>query len=92
MNNIAALGQDFEVAGIKLDGSMEAAAALIQKGAKALTVDSTGNIKVALGKIGVDFEAGSGEMSSGINAGIASMAKSQVKMLDGMIRLLEVIV
>lgn len=92
MNNLAALGDDIEVAGVKLDGSLEAAAKLIEKGASALTVDSAGNVKVALGDIGVDFKAGAGDMSKGIDAGIKEMAQSQVQMLDGLIALLEVIV
>ena len=99
LNNLAgrmqdgmSLGEDIEGNAIKLDGSLESAAKLIEKGASALTVDSTGKIKVALGDIGIDFEAGSGEMSDGIDAGIKEIANSQIKMLDGMIRLLEVIV
>jgi len=92
MNNIAALGGEFEVAGIKLDGSMEAAAKLIEKGASALVTTNTGEIKVALGDIGIDFKAGTGEMSKGIDAGVKAMAKSQVEMLDGLIAMLELIV
>ena len=92
MNNLAALGDDIEVAGVKLDGSMEAAAALIEKGASALTVDSAGNVKVALGDIGVDFKAGTDTMSKGIDKGIDQMADSQIAMLDALIALLEAIV
>ena len=92
MNNIAALGGEFEVAGVKLDGSLEAAAELIQKGANALTSTDTGEIKVSLGDIGVNFKAGSGDMSNGIDAGLKAMAQSQIDMLDGLIQMLEAIV
>jgi hypothetical protein len=93
MGNMAKVtGKEFELAGITIDGSLENTAALIEKGASALTVDSTGNLKVALGDIGIDFEAGAGQMSSGIETGIQEMARSQVDMLDGLIALLELIV
>ena len=92
INNLAALGEPIELAGVKLDGSMEAAAKLIQKGAEALTVDSAGNVKVALGDIGIDFKTGTGDMSKGIDIGIKNMAKSQVDMLNALISLLEAIV
>ena len=99
LNNLAGrmsdgmvLGKDIEGNAIKLDGSLESASALIQKGASALTVDAAGNIKVALGDIGIKFKAGAGEMSTNIDAGIDLMADSQISMLDGMIALLEAIV
>lgn len=92
MNNIAALGGEFEVAGVKLNGSMEAAAELIQKGANALVATKTGDLKVAMGDIGVEFKAGAGGMKQGIDDGIKAMAQSQIDMLDGMIQMLETIV
>ena len=72
------IGTDIHGKAIKLDGSMESAAALIEAGANALTADSTGNIKVALGDIGIDFKAGSDALSNGIDYGLHEMAKSQV--------------
>lgn len=92
MNNIAALGGEFEVAGVKLNGSMKAAAELIQKGANALVATKTGDLKVAMGDIGVEFKAGAGGMKQGIDDGIKAMAQSQIDMLDGMIQMLETIV
>ena len=92
MNNIAALGGDIEFAGHTLDGSLEAAAALIQKGADSLVVTDTGEIKVALSKISVDFESGADAFSGNVTEGIQALAKSQSKMLDGLIKLLEAVV
>ena len=92
MNNIAALGGEFEVAGIKLNGSMEAASKLIQKGAEALIATKTGKLQVAMGDIGVEFKKGAGGMKQGIDDGIKAMAQSQIDMLDGMIQMLETIV
>jgi len=48
MNNLAALGGPIEFAGQTLDGSLEAASALIEKGAASLVATNTGDIKVAL--------------------------------------------
>ena len=93
MNNIAGLsGQQIELAGITLDGKMESAAALIEKGAEALSVTADGSIKVDLGSIGIDFAAGADDLAANVNAGIKEMAQSQVQMLDGLIQLLETIV
>jgi len=92
MNNIAALGGDIEFAGMKLDGSLEAASALIQKGADSLVATSTGDIKVALSGMSIDFESGADAFSGGVTEGIQALAKSQVEMLDGMIQLLETVV
>ena len=92
MNNLAGLGKEIEVAGVTLDGSLEAASALIQKGVDTLTQADTGELMVSLGDMGIKFKAGSGEMSAGIEEGIHNLANSQVHMLDGMIALLETIV
>ena len=92
MNNIAKLGGDIEFAGVTLDGSLERASELIQKGADSLVVTDAGEVKVALQGISVDFETGADVFSGNVTEGIQAMAKSQVKMLDGMIQLLETIV
>ena len=92
MNNIAALGGNIEFAGETLDGSLEAASKLIQKGAASLVATNTGDIKVALSGMSLDFEAGANNFSSGVTDGIQAMAKSQIEMLDGMIQLLETVV
>ena len=93
MNNIAGTsGQTIEIAGVQLDGSMEAAAAAIQKGAKALKVTADGSIKVDLSGFGIDLAAGANSMQEGVDRGIDAIADSQIKMLDSMIQLMETIV
>lgn len=94
MNRMAGkVGSDFEFAGVKLDGSLEAAAALINKGIDALTLDtSTGELKVSLGKMSVGFEAGAEAMGANVEDGIEAIADAEIKMLDGMISVLETIV
>ena len=92
MGQAVTVGYDINKDAIQLDGSMESAAALIEKGAKALTTTDTGDIAVSLGDIGVSFQAGSSDMSAGIQSGLKEMADGQVEMLDGLIALLETIV
>jgi len=92
MNNLASESHKITFAGQELDGSLEAAAKLIEKGAASLVATNTGEIKVALSGMELDFEAGADAFSSGVTQGIQSLAKSQVKMLDGMIQLLETVV
>ena len=99
MNNIAGIskqtitfGRDIEGNAFELDGSLEAASALIQKGADSLVATSTGDIKVALSGMSIDFESGADAFSGGVTEGIQALAQSQVEMLDGMIQLLETVV
>ena len=92
MNNIAKLGGPIQFAGETLDGSLEAASKLIQKGADSLVATDTGEIKVALSGMSLNFEAGADAFSGGVTEGIQTLAKSQVDMLDGMIQLLETVV
>ena len=92
MNNIAALGGPIEIAGERLDGSLESAANLIQQGADALTAVDTGEIKVDLSRIGTGIASSAEMMNDGVTAGIKAMADSQVEMLDGLIAMLELIV
>lgn len=92
MNNIAALGGNIEFAGETLDGSLEAASKLIEKGASSLVATDTGEIKVALSGMALNFESGADAFSDDVTKGIKAMAQSQVKMLDGMIQLLETVV
>jgi len=92
LNNLAGISGDIELAGVTLNGSMEAAAELIEKGARALTTTDAGDIAVSLGDIGIDFKTGTGNMSEGIQEGVQELAQNQVEMLDSMISLLETIV
>ena len=99
LNNIAGMteqgitiGSKIEGNAVTLDGSLEKASQLIEKGAAALVATDTGEIKVSLGDIGIDFSDGSNTMADNVDAGIKAMAQSQMDMLDGLIQLLETIV
>ena len=92
LGDLAKLGGPIEVAGITLDGSMEKTAALIQKGAESLTTIDTGDLKVSLQAVGLDILGGANSLSSGVDKGMKEFAKSQIKMLDGAIAMLEAIV
>lgn len=92
LGNLAALGAPIELAGVRLDGSLEKTSELIQKGADSLTAVDTGELKVNIGKIGLDVLGGANELSDGVDAGIQAMARSQIDMLDGIIAMLEAVV
>ena len=93
MNNMAAVsGQTLSFMGQTLSGKAEDAAALIEAGMGALkNVDGEG-VKIALGSLGADFATGAADMTGDFDTGIKEMAKSQIKMLDAAIRMLEAIV
>jgi len=93
MNNMAAVsGQTLSFMGQTLSGKAEDAAALIEAGMSALkNVDGEG-VKIALGSLGVDFATGAADMTGDFDTGIKAMAKSQIKMLDAAINMLEAIV
>ena len=76
LNNLAGLSGNITLAGVTLNGSLESAAELINKGAAALVATDSGQIAVSLGDIGIDFKAGSGEMSTGITKGLETLANS----------------
>jgi len=92
LNYMASLGQPIEFAGERLDGSLEGAARLIQRGAESLTTVDTGELMVNLGGIGLDLKSGGEALQNGVTAGMKEVAHGQIEMLDGMIRLLETIV
>ena len=95
MNNIAKVSGDIKLGAYTLSGNAKDAAQLIEAGAQALTVDSSGNVKVAMGDIanlGIDFSAGAADFAGNVDQGIKDFAHSQVEMLDGMIQLMETIV
>lgn len=93
MNNMAAVsGNTLSFMGQTLSGKAEDAAALIEAGMSALkNVDGEG-VKIALGSLGADFATGAADMTGDFDTGIKEMAKSQIKMLDAAIRMLEAIV
>ena len=93
MNNMAATsGQTLTFMGQKLSGSAEDAARLIEAGMGALkNIDGEG-VKVSLKNIGAGFKVGASDMTGDFDDGIKVMAKSQIKMLDAAINMLEAIV
>lgn len=92
LNNLAAIGDDIEFMGYTLDGSLENASKLIQKGFNSLkNIDGEGT-KVDLSNFGVDFASGADQMNANIENGIHELADSQIQMIDAMIQLLETIV
>ena len=99
MNNLVAatneavtLGYDAKGNAIQLDGSLESAAAIIEKGMGALTnVDGKG-VKVNLEKLGIDFVSGADSAKSNFAEGVHALAESQIAMLDAAIKVLEVVV
>lgn len=93
MNNLAKIsGPIILNDAYTLNGDLKSASKLIEAGAQALTTTDAGDIAVSLGDLGINFQAGAGSMSEGIQKGIETMANSQVDMLDGLIQLLETIV
>ena len=93
INHIAgATGTKIEIAGVTLDGKLENAALLIQKGADALTTIDTGEVKVNLGAAGLNIKSAGQLLTKDVNTGIQKFTQAEAKMLDGYIQLLEVIV
>lgn len=93
MNNMAQVsGQTLSFMGHTLSGNAEDAAALIEAGMSALTNIDGDGVKIALGNLGVDFATGAADMSGDFDTGVKAMAKSQIKMLDAAIRMLEAMV
>lgn len=93
MQNLAVLsGKNLEFMGKTLYADGTGAAELITWAMDALAnVDGEG-VKINLSELGVDVSAGADSMSKGFDAGIQELAKSQIKMLDAEIALLEAIV
>ena len=93
MNNMAATsGQTLTFMGKTLSGSAEDAARLIEAGMSALkNIDGEG-VKVSLKNLGAGFKVGAADMTGDFDDGVKAMAKSQIKMLDAAINMLEAIV
>lgn len=90
-------GQDMQFMGQTILADGTSAAKLIEQGYDALTIDvASGKAVLNLGELfsatGMNFKQGAKGFSKDITKGIRDYAKSQVKMLDGMISMLETIV
>ena len=92
MGNLAQQTGEIKLSGDTVLHNMEDAAALIEKGAAALSIAADGSIKVDLSKLGIDFSTGAKDLKANVGEGIQEVAKSQIEMLDSMIQLLETIV
>ena len=93
MGNIAQKsGTEINLGAGQFVADAESAADLIRQGAAALSIAADGSIKVDLSKIGTNFMTSADGMADGIDEGIKEIAKSQIKMLDGMIQLMETVV
>ena len=92
MNHIAGMGGEIKMYGVQLNGSLESASELIQKGYNALKSIDGGKMQVDLSQLGVAFETGAMDMEGSITKGIRAMANSQIEMLDGLIAVLETVV
>ena len=68
------LGKDIEGNAMYLDGSLESAAALIERGAGAMKITADKKMKVDLSGIGIDFAASADEMNKNVDAGIDAVA------------------
>ena len=93
INNLAGItGRDIKFGAFTLNGELTSAANAIEAGCNALTAVDTGEVKVDLTKIGFGIKTGAEAMNGGVEAGIHDLANAQVKMLDGLISMLELIV
>lgn len=91
-NLVQISGGEVELMGMKFDNAAEMSASLIEKGLSALSnVDGKG-VKISMAKLGADFGIGVEDMSKGFDDGVKEMARSQIKMLDAQIALLEAVV
>ena len=85
-------GEKMTFMGRELDGKALTAAQLIQEGFEHLEhVDGKG-LMVSLKGFGVDFAAGAKAMGGDFEKGMKEFAKTQVKLLDGLIAFMETIV
>ena len=55
------------------------------------TVAADGTAKIDLSKAGIDFKASADDMGDGIDSGIKAIARSQIKMIDAAIAMLEAV-
>lgn len=92
MNNMASVGNEIEIYGVKLDGSLEKGAELIQKGFDAMTAVEGSGAQIDLKQMGVDFKTGVAGMSTELDKGLTEMAKEQIEWLDGMIAFLQTVI
>ena len=62
---------------------------LIEKAAAALEFTSDGSVKINLAQIGIDFSTGAKDLKTSVGKGMKDVAKSQIEILDSMIKFLE---
>ena len=85
-------GSALDFFGQKLDGSAESLAKFAQAAGKALGSSKDGTFGVILSKLGTDLKDGAASYSTSADAAMKQMAKSQIKILDGLIAFFEAVV
>ena len=92
MSNVARLtGTPIMLMGEELDGSLEKASALIQKGFNALTIVEGQGAQIDLSNMGLQV-TGIDDMTDMTDEALQQVAQANIDMLDSMIQLLEVVV
>ena len=91
LNNIVARGgQNLKIAGVELDGGAEAVTNAFAEMMKGLTISSDG-IGVSLTKLGANFDFGIDDLTTAFEGGIKTLAEENIKMLDSIISMLEMV-
>ena len=86
------IGKTIEGDAITLDGSLTSASDAIMHGIDTLTAVDTGDMMVNIGALGINLAKGGKEFENNIDAGIDAVADAQIRALDGLIAMLELIV
>ena len=84
-------GEAFNFLGHTLDGTKEAFNEAVNAAIGALGSENN-NYGVVLSKFGIDMEAGAESYADSVDSTIKTMAQAQIKVLDGLIQMFEVIV
>jgi len=76
LGEIAKLTGSFTVAGVEIDGNLQKTAELVNKGFDALKFSSSGDLKVDISNIGIDFASGAEGLQGNVEDGIKAIAQS----------------
>ena len=92
MGQSITIGKDIRGKSIELNGDLTSASNAIMAGIETLTAVDTGDMMVNIGALGLNLEKGGKDFEKSVDAGINAIADSQIKALDGLIAMLELIV
>ena len=87
-----ATGQSISMLGVELDGTTEGMNKLITAAAKSLGTDKSGNFGVIFSKMAASLGTGISDFTTATDTAMNDMADAQIKILDGLIAMFEVIV